>query len=158
MGPVARLLAEDRSALAATRPSPCPRLRSETDRAEGARMGHHTGSSGRGLGREAQTAVFSAGISGTFPKVPTDPSQLAAAARKTLPEEAFAYIAGGAGAERTVAANRKAFARWQIWPRVLQDVSARDLRSEERRVGKECRSRGWRQDWRSRRTEQERRR
>jgi len=90
-------------------------------------MGHHTGSSGRGLGREAQTAVFSAGISGTFPKVPTDPSQLAAAARKTLPEEAFAYIAGGAGAERTVAANRKAFARWQIWPRVLQDVSARDL-------------------------------
>lgn len=90
-------------------------------------MGKRTGGAGRGIGRDAQTAVFSAGISGTFPKVPTDPLQLEAAARDALPEEAFAYIAGGAGAERTVAANRAAFARWQIWPRVLHDVSARDL-------------------------------
>ena len=90
-------------------------------------MGHPTGSSGRGIGREAQADLFSAGISGTRPRVPTDPSQLEAAARKALPEEAFAYIAGGAGAGRTVVANREAFARWQIWPRVLKDVSARDL-------------------------------
>src|SRR5699024_9992666 len=76
---------------------------------------------------EAQADLFSAGISGTRPRVPTDPSQLEAAARKALPEEAFAYIAGGAGAGRTVVANREAFARWQIWPRVLKDVSARDL-------------------------------
>ena len=39
----------------------------------------------------------------------------------------FAYIAGGAGAERTVAANRAAFDRWRIVPRVLRDVSARDI-------------------------------
>jgi lactate 2-monooxygenase len=41
--------------------------------------------------------------------------------------EAFAYIAGGAGAEHTVAANRAAFDRWQVWPRPLRDVSERDL-------------------------------
>ena len=40
--------------------------------------------------------------------------------------EAFAYVAGGAGSERTMAANREAFDRWRIVPRVLRDVSARD--------------------------------
>ena len=40
--------------------------------------------------------------------------------------EAFAYVAGGAGAERTMAANREAFDRWRIVPRVLRDVSERD--------------------------------
>ena len=40
--------------------------------------------------------------------------------------EAFAYVAGGAGAERTMAANREALDRWRIVPRVLRDVSARD--------------------------------
>ena len=40
--------------------------------------------------------------------------------------EAFAYVAGGAGTERTMAANREAFERWRIVPRILRDVSARD--------------------------------
>lgn len=40
--------------------------------------------------------------------------------------EAFAYVAGGAGAERTMAANREAFERWRIVPRVLRDVAERD--------------------------------
>ena len=44
--------------------------------------------------------------------------------------EAYAYIAGGAGAERTMAANRAAFDRWRIVPRVLRDVSDRDLSVE----------------------------
>ena len=48
-------------------------------------------------------------------------------ALKALSREAFAYIAGGAGSERTVASNRAAFGGWQVWPRVLRDVSARDL-------------------------------
>jgi lactate 2-monooxygenase len=59
--------------------------------------------------------------------VPVDVDALEAAARKALSAEAFAYIAGGAGAERTVAANRAAFGRWQVWPRPLRDVSTRDL-------------------------------
>src|SRR5690625_483823 len=82
---------------------------------------------GRGAGREAQSAIFTAGISGGRPRVPTDPARLEAAARKALSAEAFAYIAGGAGAEHTIRANQEAFARWQVWPRPLRDVSARDL-------------------------------
>ena len=81
----------------------------------------------RGISRRTQSDIYRAGISGTKPVVPIDTTTLEAAARRALSAEAFAYIAGGAGAERTMAANRAAFGRWQIWPRPLRDVSARDL-------------------------------
>jgi lactate 2-monooxygenase len=81
----------------------------------------------RGVSRRAQSEIYRAGISGTRPRVPVDADALEAAARKALSAEAHAYIAGGAGAERTVAANRAAFERWQVWPRPLRDVSSRDL-------------------------------
>lgn len=84
----------------------------------------------RGVSRRVQSEIYRAGISGTRPRVPVDATALEAAAKKAMSAEAFAYIAGGAGAERTVAANREAFARWQVWPRPLRDVSARDLRTE----------------------------
>ncbi|MDW4574026.1 alpha-hydroxy-acid oxidizing protein [Microbacterium sp. M3] len=83
--------------------------------------------SSRGISRRTQSDIYRAGISGTRPKVPVDAEALEASARKALSAEAFAYIAGGAGAERTVAANRAAFGRWQVWPRPLRDVSVRDL-------------------------------
>lgn len=81
----------------------------------------------RGISRRTQSEIYRAGISGTRPRVPVDADALEAAAGRALSAEAFAYIAGGAGAERTVAANRAAFGRWQVWPRPLRDVSARDL-------------------------------
>jgi hypothetical protein len=40
--------------------------------------------------------------------------------------EAFAYVAGAAGAEETMRANRRAFERIAIVPRMLRDVSTRD--------------------------------
>ncbi len=43
-----------------------------------------------------------------------------------LDQAAFDYIAGGAGDERTLAANEAAFDAWQLRPRVLVDVSAVD--------------------------------
>lgn len=82
---------------------------------------------GRGISRRTQSDIYRAGISGTKPAVPVDSAALEFAARKALSAEAFAYIAGGAGAERTMAANRAAFGRWQVWPRPLRDVSERDL-------------------------------
>ncbi|MEV4737329.1 MULTISPECIES: alpha-hydroxy-acid oxidizing protein [unclassified Microbacterium] len=85
---------------------------------------------GRGISRRTQSDVYRAGISGTRPAVPVDPSALERAARRALSAEAFAYIAGGAGAESTVRANRAAFDRWQVWPRPLRDVSERDLSIE----------------------------
>ncbi|MBS1697322.1 MAG: alpha-hydroxy-acid oxidizing protein [Actinobacteria bacterium] len=81
----------------------------------------------RGIARRAQSDIYRAGISGARPAVPTEPAALEEAARAALSTEAYAYIAGGAGSERTVAANRAAFARWQVWPRPLRDVSVRDL-------------------------------
>jgi lactate 2-monooxygenase len=81
----------------------------------------------RGISRCTQSDIYRAGISGTKPAVPIDTAALENAARRALSAEAFAYIAGGAGAERTMAANRAAFDRWQVWPRPLRDVSTRDL-------------------------------
>lgn len=40
---------------------------------------------------------------------------------------AWAYIGGGAGEGRTMAANRAALDRWAIVPRILRDVSQRNL-------------------------------
>ena len=53
-------------------------------------------------------------------------ADLEAEAARRLSAAAFAYYAGGAGDERTVADNRAAFGRWRIVPRVLADVTVRD--------------------------------
>src|SRR3954470_9469996 len=42
------------------------------------------------------------------------------AARALLPPGVFHYIAGGAGAERTLSANDAAFDGWTIWPSMLR--------------------------------------
>lgn len=81
----------------------------------------------RGISRRTQSDIYRAGISGARPVVPVDAALLEDAARRALSAEAFAYIAGGAGAERTMTANRAAFSQWQVWPRPLRDVSTRDL-------------------------------
>jgi lactate 2-monooxygenase len=80
----------------------------------------------RDLGRERQAGIFVAGVGGRRPAVPVDPARLEAAARRAMSPEAFAYVAGGAGAESTVRANREALDRWRIVPRMLRDVSVRD--------------------------------
>jgi len=49
------------------------------------------------------------------------------AARGKLSEMAWRYFRSGADAEETLRENVRAFRRWQIWPRVLVDVSERDL-------------------------------
>lgn len=81
----------------------------------------------RGIARRTQSEIYRAGISGSRPRVPVDAAALERAARRALSAEAFAYIAGGAGAERTMRANTEAFGSHQIWPRPLRDVSVRDL-------------------------------
>lgn len=48
-------------------------------------------------------------------------------ARQKLADGPFDYIAGGAGAEYTMRANREAFEQWKMEPRVLMDVSKRDM-------------------------------
>ena len=47
-----------------------------------------------------------------------------------MSREAWAYAGGGAGTGATMLANREAFDRWKIVPRMLRDVSRRDLSVE----------------------------
>ncbi len=74
-----------------------------------------------------QNEIYARGLAGETPKVPLGYSQLEERAREVLSAEAFGYVAGGAGAERTMHANLQAFERWKIVPRMLRDVSVRDL-------------------------------
>ncbi len=73
-----------------------------------------------------QSDIYLRGISGEAPRVPTDWRRLEDEAQRRMSREAVAYVAGGAGAETTIAANRAAFERHRIVPRVLRDVSSRD--------------------------------
>ncbi|WP_376694841.1 lactate 2-monooxygenase [Wenzhouxiangella sp. EGI_FJ10305] len=77
-------------------------------------------------GTERQKAIYLAGSGRKRPLISTRASQLEEQARSRLTEEAFAYIAGGAGEERTMAANRSAFDAWRIVPQYLRDVETRD--------------------------------
>jgi L-lactate dehydrogenase (cytochrome) len=54
-------------------------------------------------------------------------SALAAEAERVADPHGWGYLAGGAGTEDTMRANAEAFRRWRIVPRMLRDVSARDL-------------------------------
>jgi isopentenyl diphosphate isomerase/L-lactate dehydrogenase-like FMN-dependent dehydrogenase len=71
--------------------------------------------------------IYLAGLSGRKPGQPLAPEELEEQARAVLPTPAYIYVAGGAGGEETVRANRDAFRRWRIVPRFLRDVSRRDL-------------------------------
>jgi lactate 2-monooxygenase len=82
------------------------------------------------IGVRRQTRIYLDGVSGRRPPIPLDADRLEAAAQKRMRPEAFAYVAAGAGNEHTVAANRAAFARWRIVPRMLRDVERRDTSIE----------------------------
>jgi lactate 2-monooxygenase len=74
-----------------------------------------------------QFEIYAGGLVDETPRLPVGVSELEERAREVLSAEAFGYVAGGAGAERTMAANRQAFEHWKIVPRMLRDVSVRDL-------------------------------
>ncbi len=44
-------------------------------------------------------------------------------APRFIPAPSFAYIAGGSGQDQTLAANRAAFSKWSVYPRLLCDVT-----------------------------------
>ncbi len=82
------------------------------------------------IGVRRQTQIYLDGVSGRRPHVPLDADRLETAAERCMRPEAFAYVAAGAGNERTLAANRAAFDRWRIVPRMLRDVERRDTSVE----------------------------
>ncbi|RBP05367.1 lactate 2-monooxygenase [Rossellomorea aquimaris] len=62
------------------------------------------------------------------PSIPFRFEELELKAREKLEDGPFYYVAGGAGGEDTMRANRNAFDRWQIVPRMLNNVENRDLK------------------------------
>jgi lactate 2-monooxygenase len=80
--------------------------------------------------RARQTRLYLDGFAGKYPAVPLTPQLLEQQALRKLSARAGGYIAGGAGAERTMAANREAFDRRRIVQRVLRDAANRDLSVE----------------------------
>ncbi|MCX2755182.1 MULTISPECIES: alpha-hydroxy-acid oxidizing protein [unclassified Gordonia (in: high G+C Gram-positive bacteria)] len=83
-----------------------------------------------GYGRARQNEIYTAGVHRRKPRVPTDFAELERRARRAMSARAWAYIGGGAGEGRTMAANRAALDRWAIVPRILRDVSQRNLEVE----------------------------
>jgi lactate 2-monooxygenase len=79
-------------------------------------------------GMERQFQIYMGGMQGQRPALPIAADALEAAAQAVMTPEAFGYVAGGAGGEDTMRANRDAFMRWRIVPRMLRDVGVRDHR------------------------------
>ena len=80
--------------------------------------------------QQRQKQIYLAGLAGKKPPVPVDMAELERRALRRMSRDAAAAIGGGAGREDTMQANREAFSRWQILPRMLRDVSALDTSIE----------------------------
>ncbi|MFD0903030.1 lactate 2-monooxygenase [Actinomadura sediminis] len=74
-----------------------------------------------------QNSIYLQGLGDVTPPFPTDLTKLEGAAERVLSAQAFGYVAGSAGSEATARANRAAFDRRRIVPRMLRDVAERDL-------------------------------
>ncbi|MDX2644632.1 lactate 2-monooxygenase [Streptomyces sp. PA03-1a] len=77
-----------------------------------------------------QYEIYLNGLAGVLPALPTDLTRLEELAAERLAPGPFGYVAGSAGSGRTERANREALDRLRIVPRMLRDVSARDLTVE----------------------------
>jgi L-lactate dehydrogenase (cytochrome)/lactate 2-monooxygenase len=82
------------------------------------------------MGREVQGRIYRAGVFGHKPVVPVEPAALEAAAERRMSRQAWSYVAGSAGQQRTARANLEAFDRHRIVPRMLVDVEERDTSVE----------------------------
>ncbi len=71
--------------------------------------------------------IYGRGMGGETPAVPVPIDELERLAREAMEERAANYVFAGAGTEDTMHANREAFRRRRIVPRMLRDVAERDL-------------------------------
>ena len=71
--------------------------------------------------------IYARGLGGETPSIPVAVAELERRAAEAMDEGAAAYVFAGAGTEDTIDANREAFARRRLVPRMLRDVAERDL-------------------------------
>jgi isopentenyl diphosphate isomerase/L-lactate dehydrogenase-like FMN-dependent dehydrogenase len=74
-----------------------------------------------------QAEIYLQALDGTLPEFTTNAGELEESARTRLESGPFWYVAGSAGVGATARANREAFDRWRIVPRMLRDATVRDL-------------------------------
>lgn len=74
-----------------------------------------------------QLEIYFKGLAGVVPQLPMSFAELEAKAEMALPPSVWSYVAGGAGDERTQRANREAFDRWGLMPRMFVGATERDL-------------------------------
>lgn len=74
-----------------------------------------------------QNQIYLGGLFDRLPGLPLDWRALHARWEEAKSAGPIGYVDGAAGTEATARANRAAFERWQIVPRMLRDVSERDL-------------------------------
>ncbi|MEU8266357.1 lactate 2-monooxygenase [Sphaerisporangium sp. NPDC049002] len=77
-----------------------------------------------------QNEIYLNGLGDVLPELPTDLTTLERVAQQRIAPEAYGYVTGSAGTESTARANREAFERRRIVPRMLRDVAVRDLSVE----------------------------
>jgi L-lactate dehydrogenase (cytochrome) len=71
--------------------------------------------------------IYARGLGGETPSIPVSVAELERRAAEAMDERAANYVYAGAGSEGTMDANREAFRRRRIVPRMLRDVAERDL-------------------------------
>lgn len=81
-------------------------------------------------GMRRQFDIYQLGLAGRKLSIPIPLAQLERKAAEVLSPQAYDYVAGSASGERTARANLAAFDRWRIVPRMLRDVSQRNLTVE----------------------------
>lgn len=79
---------------------------------------------------ERQHYIYGLVHTGGSLSIPVAVADLEHKAHEVMSRQAWGYISGGAGGERTMRDNLAAFDRWQIVPRVLQNVCERDISVE----------------------------
>ena len=78
----------------------------------------------------AQYEIYLQGMAGKVPEFPITYRELQRKAKRLLSAGAYGYVAGGAGTEKTMEANRRGFDRWKIVPRMFRDIAVRDMRTD----------------------------
>ena len=74
-----------------------------------------------------QNEIYSGGLLGVTPKLPTNFKLLEERATAALSQSVISYVQGGCGDEFTQRQNCEAFNHWGLIPRILIDGSGRDL-------------------------------
>ncbi|OBK96235.1 lactate 2-monooxygenase [Mycobacterium asiaticum] len=74
-----------------------------------------------------QLEIYFQGLAGVTPPLPMAFAELEAKAAMAMPPSVWSYVVGGAGDEHTQRANREAFDRWGLMPRMFIGATDRDL-------------------------------